>query len=391
MRTVGIYLRMPPEGGGAFQYCDAMLDALIALSPDRFRLVVATVSPVWQESLRGRGAQVSHLQLGHGFLDRAWEQLLRRGLLPLRLWTLLAPRWHRNTRRMLESASDLWIFPAQDHLGATFPGPSLSVIHDLMHRYERRFPEVSAGGEFARRERHYRRQCERATGILVDSELGKRQAIESYSVSPAKVHVLPYVAAPSIVEPPPAGFDERYRLPAKYFFYPAQFWQHKNHVALLRALKQVREQVPDLHLVLSGAPKNNHAAVLAAIGELGLREHVHLLGYVPQADLGELYRRSLGLVMPTFFGPTNIPPLEAMQLGVPVAVSDIYGMREQCGEAAEYFDPLSETQIADAMRRLATDPQRRQDLSRKGLERARAWDLTAFRARLGEILDKVLP
>lgn len=43
----------------------------------------------------------------------------------------------------------------------------------------------------------------------------------------------------------------------------------------------------------------------------------------------EFYRRARRMVMPTYFGPTNIPPLEANALGCPVAVSKVYGMPEQ--------------------------------------------------------------
>jgi len=45
------------------------------------------------------------------------------------------------------------------------------------------------------------------------------------------------------------------------------------------------------------------------------------------------------MIMPTFFGPTNIPPLEAIAVGCPVAVSNIYGMPHQLGDAALYFNP----------------------------------------------------
>ena len=47
-----------------------------------------------------------------------------------------------------------------------------------------------------------------------------------------------------------------------------------------------------------------------------------------------LYAGATGVVLPTFFGPTNIPVIEAWAMGVPVLTSDIRGIREQCGDAA---------------------------------------------------------
>ena len=42
--------------------------------------------------------------------------------------------------------------------------------------------------------------------------------------------------------------------------------------------------------------------------------------------------------MPTYFGPTNIPPIEAITLSVPIIYSDIPGAKEQLGSAAIYVD-----------------------------------------------------
>ena len=155
-----------------------------------------------------------------------------------------------------------------------------------MHRYERRFPEVSAFGLFWRRERHYRRICRHALGVLVDSDVGGRQLVESYALPPERIHVLPYVAPPYMqAKAVPVGFDERYRLPESFVFYPAQFWEHKNHVRLLLALASLRPEFPELHLVLAGSPKNAYERVLREIDRLGLADRVSVLGYVPDEDM----------------------------------------------------------------------------------------------------------
>ena len=54
--------------------------------------------------------------------------------------------------------------------------------------------------------------------------------------------------------------------------------------------------------------------------------------------------------MPTFFGPTNIPPIEAFNYGCPVLISDIFASREQCGNSALYFNPNEINQIADKIK-----------------------------------------
>jgi glycosyltransferase involved in cell wall biosynthesis len=93
--------------------------------------------------------------------------------------------------------------------------------------------------------------------------------------------------------------------------------------------------------------------------------------------------------MPTFFGPTNIPPLEAMALGCPVAVSDIYAMPEQLNGAGLLFDPTSVEQIAAALHRLWTDDELCMDLARKGVERTKQWAQPQFTEHLRQIVVDV--
>ena len=82
-----------------------------------------------------------------------------------------------------------------------------------------------------------------------------------------------------------------------------------------------------------------------------------------------LYAGAVGLVMPTFFGPTNIPMLEAWAFGCPVLTSDIRGIREQVGNAAILVNPRSEEAIADGIYHLWTDENLRRILADRGRRR----------------------
>jgi glycosyltransferase involved in cell wall biosynthesis len=275
-------------------------------------------------------------------------------------------------------------------MGFQLPVRSLVSIHDLMHRYERRFPESSSGIQYRFREYKYRNICRWTDGVLVDSELGRQQVMESYGMPSERIHVLPYIA-PRYMQAatPPAGFDKRYRLPSKFIFYPAQFWGHKNHERLIQAVASIKGELLDLKLVLSGSEKNAYPAVVALVRELGLEEDVLFLGYVPDEDMPELYRRARALIMPTFYGPTNIPPLEAFTVGCPVAVSGIYGMPEQVGDAALLFNPESVDDIADSIHRLWVDDTLCSRLAAAGKARIANWGQEQFNQRFRLILDAV--
>lgn len=389
MKRIGLYLGFPPEGGGAFQYAQSVFEALASFPPSRYEIVVACSNSAWLHTLEQYNGRFEYLEVHLTYRDLIIGGFLRFGL-SLSLWRSIAGFTHRLSQLLITQNCDLWIFPAQDIWTYAIPTTNLGVIHDLMHRYEPRFPEVSSFGLFCRRDRHYRRICQHAQGVLVDSEVGKRQAMDSYDVDADQIYILPFVA-PTYIHTKfvPTDFDLRYKLPQKFVFYPAQFWEHKNHIRLLQAMESIRHVLPDLHLVLAGSKKNGYSSVVKEIVRLGLQDQVQILGYVPEGDIPILYRRALAMIMPTFFGPTNIPPLEAMAIGCPMAVSNIYAMPEQVGDAALLFNPLSVSEIAEAILRLATEDELRQKLTEAGKKRAALWGQTQFNNRLLKILEAI--
>jgi glycosyltransferase involved in cell wall biosynthesis len=387
-KRIGLFLGGDQQIGGAFQYNLAMLDACAGLPRERFEVVACYSNPGWRRYLQEH--PLPAVFLPRDFLSRTLCKAARVGNIPMNWWRAVFPFVNPMARGMLRLRCDLWIFPTGDEWTYELPVPALTTIHDLMHRYERRFPEVSANGEYGRREKLLSLLCRYARGILVDSEVGKEHVQESYHLTPERIFVLPFVPPGYIFTPgDPAGLDERYHLPPKFIFYPANFWEHKNHRGLLLALAAVKNDIPDLRLVLGGALDHNGAAAQELAAELQLQENVLFPGYIADADMAAVYRRARALVMTTFFGPTNIPPLEAMALGCPVGVSDIYGMREQLGDAALYFDPAAPAEIARVLVRLWQDDALGATLKQRGLQRAAAWTRSHFSARLGEIIDAV--
>ena len=76
------------------------------------------------------------------------------------------------------------------------------------------------------------------------------------------------------------------------------------------------------------------------------------LGFISDMEIINLYNGALGLVMPSYFGPTNIPPIEAIMLNCPVVVSDVYASRIQLENAALYFNPNDYIDISNKIEAL---------------------------------------
>jgi glycosyltransferase involved in cell wall biosynthesis len=366
MIRVGVYLGTHPWSGGAFQYGQTLLETLAHLPRRDYEIVCAYSADDWRRHVDRFGFR--SFRVHYGRLHLLYDRLLRNlGVAP-RIWRPIVTRFSPLAHRLLDESCDVWIFPAQDSLSYQLPVTALVTIFDLMHRYERRFPEVGGLGRARRRDIHYRYISRCSGGIIVDSEVGRQHVVDCYGVDPSMIHVLPPMppAYENVVD---AEAVASMQLPPKYLFYPAQFWEHKNHEGLLRAIARCIPDAPDIAVVFAGSRKNAYRRVVQLTSELGLDDRVTFLGYVPDALMPALYRRARALIMPTFFGPTNIPPLEAFSFDCPVACSGIYAMPEQVGDAALLFDPRSVDQIADAVLRLWCDDELCASLVARGRRR----------------------
>ena len=131
----------------------------------------------------------------------------------------------------------------------------------------------------------------------------------------------------------------KYHLPDRYLFYPAQFWLHKNHLRLVEAFRLVADRFTDVHLVLTGMKANDYPRVMAKIAELSLTGRVLHLGYIDYEDMAGIYKLSAMLIMPTLFESVSMPVYEAFALKVPVCAANVVALPEQIGDAGVLFDP----------------------------------------------------
>ncbi|MEA5447906.1 glycosyltransferase family 1 protein [Leptolyngbya sp. CCNP1308] len=272
--------------------------------------------------------------------------------------------------------------------------PYALTIWDLQHRLQPYFPEVSQGREWGKRDRFYRANLPRATYVVTGTERGKTEIDRFYQIAPERIQVIPF-PTPRLGDAianhasTKEEFLAQHGLPSQYFFYPAQFWPHKNHYTLLNAFKTLVDQHgADVALVLTGSDKGNAGYIKQLIQDLDLAARVHILGFVSKADLANLYKHALALVFPTHFGPDNLPPLEAFSLGCPVIASDVPGAAEQLGDAALLVDQRDVTQMAKEMKSLCENEALRHRLIQKGLTRAKSWQPQDYAKRLIALLDE---
>lgn len=411
---IGVVPRFAPSGGGLHQYTLAVLEGLARLSGNdlstQYTLFLRPEDEIFLHGLSGGRWGVAALNPPPEYVSQGSSRTFPRlrGLLRRVRNRIAPPRKAPDLNRILrrpeygrwfQQHGVGWIFyTAPTGLSFEAGVPYIMPVHDLQHRLQPEFPEVSANGEWDTREYLFRNGVRYATLILADSETGKEDILTcygAYGVKPDRVRVLPYPPAsylPTRVDPVERHrVRARYQLPARYLFYPAQFWPHKNHVRILRAMGQLKAGRCEVHIVFCGdyddeIRARTFAEVMAVAQHLDLGSQVHYVGYVPNADMAGLYGEALGLIMPTFFGPTNIPVVEAWALGCAVLTSDIRGIREQVGDAGLLVDPRSVPAIADGIRRLWEDERLRRVLTERGRGRFAAHTVEDFTRRLAGII-----
>jgi glycosyltransferase involved in cell wall biosynthesis len=302
--------------------------------------------------------------------------------------------------RLVAAGIDMLFFPAPHPMSFEIGLPFIMTVHDLQHRLQPDWPEVSGGGEAQRREHLYRNAARTAVTLIADSEVGREDLLSAYGdvgLTEERVCSLPFVPPAYLRHVTPAEATDRvaaYGVTGPFLFYPAQFWPHKNHLRLVQALGHLKETLGiSIPLVLSGSSSGGvRGATFKRFKEeataAGVLEQLSFLGYIPDDDMSCFYRAATGLVMPTFFGPTNIPILEAWSLDCPVVTSDIRGVRDQAGDAAILVDPTSVESIAAGIHRLWVDEGLRSKLIERGRERVRGYTPDDFRRRLVGIISE---
>ena len=273
--------------------------------------------------------------------------------------------------------------------------PFITTVWDLAHRSRPYFPEVSSTGwDWEAREQTYRSVLPRASFILTGTNAGKGEIVHYYGVNPENVIVVPFPAPAFPSEDDRHGIldiREKYEIRGDFLIYPAQFWPHKNHVNILIALALLKHRGTVIEMVFTGSDKGNAGHVFRKINELGLHDQVHVLGFVPREDLRALYSKALALTFASFFGPDNIPPLEAFALGCPVIASRVSGAEEQLGDAALLFDPAEPEDLVSAILTISQDQQLRARMVQKGAEIAKTRTPQAYVEQVCKILDKFAP
>jgi glycosyltransferase involved in cell wall biosynthesis len=399
--NIGIYVRsLAPKGPSEAHLQAAIFAGLRKLNPQQYRLFV-----FFQEDSSGirKDEHFTYVELAReGWRTRIVRYLKGRasaaarfvagvlGLTHRRSYARLA-RWPSYEPPYYQQLRDLnirliWNLTEQE---LTSFVPYTKIIWDINFRMNCMYPEYSYtrfGFEASNRSME---TLHKASYVIVGTEEGKRQLIDIFGVYEKKIRVIPFPTPifPTINDK--SGAVTTSRAQAPYIFYPARFWPHKNHVVLVAALKALQDQWGiALKCVFSGIDEGNLGYVLQYAETKGVRNQIEYVGLASDKELTMLYRNAAALVFCSAIGPDNLPPLEAMSLGCPVITAEVPGAREQYGDAALFFDPMSEQQLAERIKEILNDQGLRETMITRGRLRAARWTAEDYAKSVVSIFDE---
>lgn len=322
----------------------------------KFRLYVTRANQGLFESLRKRESfEIIVVDERAQFLRKS---ICRAALLSFseRVYESTSNLVFRRLREMIERDADIVYTPCTVLQSFDSRKPTVLSMHDIQHVH---FPEFFIWPRRLSRHITYGLSARRARFFQASSEFSKHDFLRFFQcISPEQVAVIPEgVHAEDFAAPVDTdSLCEKYGLPERFLFYPAQLWLHKNHLILLQALKQIElKRGLRIPLVLTGGKYSAASRVTGYIADQSMT-YVHYLGTVPFADLVGLYQKAAFLVMPSLHESNSLPVLEAAAAGTPVIASSIPPNEELArGLKLNLFDPLNQEELERLLVRLWED------------------------------------
>ena len=290
--------------------------------------------------------------------------------------------------------------PAYQNVGRRLLQPPLTTFHaDLFHALNQRVDTRSAPvvistfhdlfvltGEYsspefrARFSRQAQSAAQRSDWIIAVSEFTARQVTEHLGFDRNRVQVIPHGVRLPQLSPS--------RQREKIVLFVGALQIRKNVERLIEAFETLSDE---WRLILAGAPNGYGAeGIQHRIERSTCRKRIKMTGYVDAAALEDLYARATIFAFPSLAEGFGIPVLEAMAHGLAVVTSNTSALPEVAGDAAILVDPLRTDEIAGALSVLVDNEHLRNELVRKGLDRAHQFPWEKAVAKTFAVYEKAL-
>jgi len=304
--------------------------------------------------------------------------------------------WHMDLLPSLERFApdfDLAFNPSQFmHLTDRLSVPYVYVVHDLSFFS---FPECHKHGKKILFGLLFEHTLRKANCIVCVSEYTKSQLMKRYPKLGRKTSVV-YEAAEEKFKPIKdietlKIVRKKYHLPEQFLLFVGTVEPRKNLDLIIRAYGRFRERIP-YPFYVAGKLGWKTKSLFRLHEKLELKDQIRFLGHFPDEDLPALYNLATSFVYVSKDEGFGLPPLEAMQCGTPVVVSNAGSLPEIAGDAALITSAYDSIIVGKDLITICKDETLRERLRQKGFEQSKkfTWKSTGERLiRLfGSLTDK---
>jgi len=237
---------------------------------------------------------------------------------------------------------------------------SIGWIPDFQHM---RRPDFFSPAEQTQRDLSFRKDLKTWTKVIVSSKDALRdlEVFDKQSIS--KSSVLPFVSNCGNCDPTSedqASVRKKYDIDSPYFHLPNQFWAHKNHMVVIKALAKLKLAGKGLLVVATGMTLDPRQpdffkTLMQDVEISGLKKAFKTTGVIPYCDMVAIMKGSIGVINPSHFEGWSTSVEEAKSLGKQVLLSDIPVHREQSPERAHFFGEHNENELADLIWKVSSE------------------------------------
>jgi glycosyltransferase involved in cell wall biosynthesis len=222
---------------------------------------------------------------------------------------------------------------------------------------EAHMPQFFSKEEISRRKRLQKEVYSQGDLVVLSSNDARNDYNKLYPNAKAKPYVLNFaVTHPDFKKLSAKQVLKKYKLTSGYFFTPNQFWAHKNHIVVLKAIKLLKDVGVNVSVAFSGKEHDfrnveNFNALKSYIKQHNLEKHIKFLGFINREEQLCLLDNAIAIIQPSLFEGWSTVVEDAKALNKFLILSNLNVHKEQISENVHFFDPENEDELAALMKK----------------------------------------
>ncbi len=285
---------------------------------------------------------------------------------------------------------DLFLSP-DGYISLSTNTPTLAVMHDLNFEH---FPQDLPWLVRRYYTFFFPRFARQATRIATVSDYSKKDISQAYQVPESKIDLVYNGVNESFKPLDPEAIElirEKYTGGKPYFLFVGSLHPRKNLSRLFEAFDRFRSNSSqEVKLLVAGEKKWWTEPIKQAYDGMKNQQEVVFCGRLSATELHQVTAAALATTYVSYFEGFGIPIVESFKCGVPVITSNVTSMPEVAGDAALLIDPFDVDDIADSMKKMASDENYRKTLISRGLERCKQFTWQKSAERLWESMMQTI-